>query len=134
MFELLKGFCTVLMDAPPRIVMQWDRITQSDFDRVEVAWWCIGDHEAENVSRWIDSSRYLIAVKPSKAYMIAARAHFTARTFAGARHYSTEWAYTIVKVPHAETKSQFIDLGELWVTDTPKGPAVLLADLADAFG
>lgn len=134
MSELLKGFYTVLMRDPPRIQVQWDRITQENFDRVEVAWWCIGDHGAENVSRWIDSSQYLIAVKPSKTYMIAAQAHFTASPITGVvGHYSTEWAWGVVKMPQ-EDKPQYTNLGQVTVIDTPRGPAILLDELWEACG
>lgn len=156
MSESLKGFHTVLMRDPPRINVGWDRITQADFNRVEVVWWCLGDHETENVSRWIDSSQFLIDVNPGKTYMIAAQAHFMVDPLTGiAGHYSTKWAYTVVEVPleepqhehwlhlakylkqHTPSASDVIKraahMGWAEVIDTPKGPAILLDDLRDAF-
>lgn len=130
MSESLKGFYAVAV-APNQIRVQWDWITQADFEEVEIVWWCLGQRIVRGPGRVRYSSQLLIPAKLGETYVVAAQAHFTASPITGVvGHCSTEWAWGVVKMPQ-EDKPQYVDLGQVTVIDTPRGPAILLDKLRD---
>lgn len=136
MFESLKGFCTALMDDPPRIQVKWDKIIHAGFDGIKIVWWCIGGEAtySTNLLLWVSQYSH-IPTKSGETYIVAARAHFSTSPHAGiTEHYTTKWAYTIVEVPQIEDKPRYTDLGHITVIDTPRGPAILLDELYDVCG
>lgn len=112
----------------PRLKVSWDPVTHLDYARMEIIWWCIGENKVKSSSvryrAW-----YLIDALPGETYVVAIRAHYME-----AFYLPSPWAYVVVEVPHVEDKSQYTDLGQVTVIDTPRGPAILLDELWKACG
>lgn len=94
MSESVKGFSAVAV-APNQIRVNWDWITQEDFEGVKIVWWCIGESIAESSGLIRYASQFSIPTKPGKGYVVAAMAYFTL-------HYPTSWVFGVVKMPQKE--------------------------------
>lgn len=126
----VTGLSAAAVMRPGRIKVSWDPVTHFDFVGMEVAWWRIGKVEAVgSKSRDVRyRAWYFIDALPGETYVVAIRAHYMEGFYL-----PSPWAYAIIEVPRAEDKPQYTNLGQITVIDTPRGPAILLDDLRDAF-
>lgn len=127
MSESVKGLSAVALRFPYRIEVAWDQVAHPDFEEVKIVWWCLGAPTTES-SGWLrHSSQFFIDADPGKTYVIAAQIHCRPPYPPGS------WDYIVIEVPWVEDEPQYTNLGQVTVIDTPRGPAILLDDLRDAF-